>query len=281
MRQHNKTYRRILLKQYKNTNMKNTFLLSLVIITLFAGSVAAQDSTRSKTWFSNTKNSKRLHYIGAYVSPEVQYGSLAGSFTPISGMSAMLVFNKKWALGLAAYGTATEFTPSSINTNKALSYEANYGGLKLEYTPKPNDVLHVSFPILIGAGMANIDSVSTKTNYSFNKRGDKGRGGDFGREDRNRNENEDAFFIFQPGIKLETNVLRIAKLFIGANYRIAAGKSSLTSSNTALIPTSAQLSGVSFSFGAKIGVFDFDVQKKRHFPRFGFGRRGNQKYTKD
>ncbi len=260
-------------------------MLLTLCLSIFSSSLFAQDSVfvennmPTKTWFSNAKQNKKLHYIGAYLSPELQYGSLAGAFTPISGMSAMLIFNKKWAVGMAGYGSAHNFTPTSISTAKALSFNANYGGLKLEYTPKPNDVVHVSFPLLIGAGMARIDSISARNGFRANKRGGRGRGVDFERRDFDRN--EDAFFILQPGINVETNVLRVAKIFVGANYRIAAGKSTLTTTIPTFIPTSKQLSGLSLSFGAKIGIFAFDVQKKRHFPRFRSGRRGHQKDKQD
>ena len=257
--------------------MKNAFVLTLLTCSLFIADATAQDSTRTQTWFSNSKSQHKLKYLGVYFAPEVQYGSMAGSFTPLSGMSAMWIFNKKLSFGLAGYGSVLDHTPTSLNSTKALEFKANYGGLKMEYTPMPNGVFHVSFPLLIGAAEARIDS--TNANMFRGKRGGRGDRRDF--EGNRGNRNEDAFFIIQPGINLETNVLRVAKLFVGANYRIAAGKSSLVNTNTAFIPTSKQLSGLSLSFGAKFGIFDFNVHKKRHLPRMRGNRRGHKNQKED
>jgi hypothetical protein len=265
---------------------------SIAFLSLLSFCTYAQDSTlaatKTHTWFTgkHAKPFKKLNYLGFYVNPEIGYGGFAGGYTPVGGMSASLVFNKKWAIGLAGYSTNYDYTPTKLSSSKALNFNAQYGGLTFEYTPKPDAVVHVSFPLLIGGAMATIDSVSSLESNKkdwfgrgdFGQKGEGGRGGrggDFG--GRNGEfQNESMFFVIQPGIKLETNVLRIAKLYIGANYRIAAGKSNLETSVPAFIPKSGQLSGLSVNFGAKVGIFDFDVQKKRHLPSLKMGRRSHR-----
>jgi hypothetical protein len=168
---------------------------------------------------------------------------------------------------------------------KALNFNAQYGGLKFEYTQKPNAVVHMSFPLLIDGALANIDSVKNiekggfgNGRHDFGRKGESGRGsrgGDFGVRNSDFN-NQSLFFLIQPGIKLETNVLRIAKLYIGVNYRIAAGKSDLVTTVPAFVPKSNQLSGLSVNFGVKIGLFGFDLRKKRHLPNLRMGKRGHR-----
>jgi hypothetical protein len=262
---------------------------AFILVSVLSFNNFAQDTSKTKTqtWFSgkSVKPFKKLNYIGFFVSPEIGYGGFAGGYSPADGMSASLLLNKKWAIGMGGYSTNYEYTPTKLSSTKALNFNAQYGGLKLEYTPKPDAVVHVSFPLLIGGALANIDSVSNLQNRheKFGKRdrdfgqrreggGRGGRGGDFGGNNQDF-EKGNMFFIVQPGIKLETNVFRFAKLYIGANYRIAAGKSELVTTVPAYIAKSSQLNGLSVNFGAKVGVFDFDVRKKRHLPKLRMGHR--------
>jgi hypothetical protein len=85
---------------------------------------------------------------------------LAVSFTPTVGIPGMVQANKKWGIGAGAYSTFTDYIPKELSSSKAYGFGVQYGGLKLEYTPKPNAVVHVSFLLMIGAGMASIDSVN-------------------------------------------------------------------------------------------------------------------------
>lgn len=266
-----------------------TFLISISTLTAWAQTPTEEkpkEETQTLLGNLNKKASTRINYLGAYFAPEIQYGSIAGSFTPISGMSAMFLVNKKLALGMAAYETASDnFTPTSLGSSKILNMNAQYGGFKLEFTPKPNSVIHVSFPLLIGGGMANIDSVYAvgkndkyENNFGFGGGRNEDDHGERFRDNEGRNydgDNENVFFMVQPGIKLEANLFKMGKVFIGANYRIASGNSTLTATNPILIPKSSQLSGLGVNFGMKLGVFDFDVNKKRSFPSF---RRHSRKH---
>jgi hypothetical protein len=240
-------------------NVIGSFVLSLI----FTAQVFGQDSTKTQTLFGHSK----LKTIGIYGSSEIQYGQEAGSFTALYGSTVMLQFNKKWGIGVSAFETGHNFAPTALNALKLLNFDAKFGGLNLEYTPKPLSLIHVSFPLFLGAGFAEIDSVSTQNERGKYSR-DRNKSG-FG-DEMYSNKSESAFFVVQPGIKLETNVTKFAKLYLGANYRLATGKSTSTNTNTAFIPVNTQLNGLSISLGAKIGIFDFDTQKQRrgiHFAK--------------
>lgn len=74
------------------------------------------------------------------------------------------------------------------------------GGLSLEYTWKPDRLLHLSFPL--SAGMGEVD---WKDGSPFS-----GQEPDFG---------EDNFFFIQPGAMLEVNLSSFARLYGGVAYR--------------------------------------------------------------
>lgn len=250
--------------------MKSKKRMSVLLVLLcMATSIYAQDSNETKTLFGKKewKPLKKINYLGLYVAPEIQYAGLAGGFTPMVGASAMLQINKKWGIGGVAYTTLGDYTPTQLSSTKAYNFDAQFGGLKLEYTVKPNSLVHVSFPLIIGAGMARIDSAGRKRGEwdMFGEKGMKGEGmhseGD--RRGRGDHMGDNLFFMIQPGVHLEMNVIKYAKVFLGASYRIAAGKSETNSTNPLLIPTSSQMSGFSMNAGLKVGLFDYNIRKKR------------------
>ncbi len=218
-----------------------------------------QKDERTRTLFSGMKNPmKPIKYLGLSIGSEFQYGSLAGEFTPMAGVSAMLHINKKFGIGVAGYRTVNNFTPTALNANSLLNLNAMYGGLKLEYTPNPNSAVHVSFPLLIGGGMATVDSARNYRN-SF---------GGFGGRDRDRfggrdiNGRETNFWVIQPGINIEANVIRFLKIYAGVSYRLAPSVN--TEKATALpTPTPSQLSGLNLSIGVKLGLFDYQLHRER------------------
>ncbi len=246
---------------------KNLILMMLTMALTTTG-IYAQDHNETKTVFGNKKFNlfKKINTLGLYVAPEIQYAGLAEGYAPMGGVSAMLQINKKWGIGGVAYSTLGEYTPTKLSSMKSYNFDAQFGGLKLEYTPKPNSLVHVSFPLVIGAGMAQIDSVGANHNSKNDgdMYGEKGKDESGMKESGKMGKEDNLFFMIQPGIHLETNILKYAKIFVGANYRIAAGKSNLISTNPLLIPTSSQMSGLSVNFGIKVGLFDYDIHRKKN-----------------
>jgi hypothetical protein len=217
---------------------------------------------RIRTLFSNQKNPmKTIKYLGLSVGSEFQYGSLAGEFTPMAGVSGTLHINKKWGIGLAGYSTINNFTPTALNAKSLLNLNVMYGGLKLEYTPNPNAPIHVSFPLLIGGGMARVDSAS---NYR-NGFGGRDRNN---RRDFNGRDNTD-FWVIQPGINIEANVIRFLKIYAGASYRLTPSVNTETTT-TLPTPTANQLSGLNVSAGIKLGLFDYQLHRERKAKKEGF-----------
>jgi hypothetical protein len=230
--------------------------------------VNSSKDEKIRTLFSGSKNPmKTIKYLGLSVGSEFQYGSLAGEFTPMAGVSATLHINKKWGIGLGGYSTVNNFTPTAFNVKSLLNLNVMYGGLKLEYTPNPNAPIHVSFPLLISGGMARVDSVN---NY---------RNGFGGRNRNNRrdfNERDNTYFwAIQPGINIEANVIRFLKIYAGASYRLVPSVN--TETTTALpTPSASQLSGLNVSAGLKVGLFDYQLHRERKTKKEGFQREGRR-----
>jgi hypothetical protein len=211
----------------------------------FSVGVMAQDSTKSsmQTLFGGKSAKYKINYLGLYFAPEFQYGQLEGNFTALSGASMMLQVNKKWGIGITGFAGGGSRTDTSKNGG-------HFGGLKLEYTPKPDARFHVSFPLMVGMGQ-------TGGTYMGYKEGRNGRNHD-------RFDNDNYLYdydatgrvfstVIQPGVSLEGNVFRYAKVFVGANYRFAFNSSGYN----------ADLQGFSANAGLKIGVFDYALKGKK------------------
>jgi hypothetical protein len=214
------------------------FLFPMFIVAILAATSNAQDTVRTLIHLNKIRN------FGLYFAPEYQYGQSNAVFTSFSGASSMIIFNKRLAIGVAGYESVMdEYAPKGVSP---LTLKTAYGGAKMEYTVRPDAAIHVSFPLLVGMGEAKLDSVRLNNVHENHN-------------DRNENEsnmNAD-FFVMQPGINLEANLLRNIKMFVGANYRIT----SKISTATTLVPSDA-LSGFSMSAGVRMGIFDV---RKPHF----------------
>jgi hypothetical protein len=221
--------------------MRKEIWAMMLLVVAISFQTKAQDTTHTLIKLIKPQT------IGLYVAPEVSYGQVRGSMTGLGGASAMLVLNKKWAIGATAQMSLDDnFVPKAVSP---LTVRAAWAGGKIEYTPRPDALIHVSFPLTIGAGEASTDSLS-----STNGRGEH----DLLHDGKGGNSNGNGFIIVQPGMNLEMNLMRYAKFYVGANYRL----SFLSDNKTALLPANT-LQGFSINAGLKVGLFDFKLNRKK------------------
>lgn len=214
--------------------------LAIVCCTVVTGASYAQNDTM-RTLFQRAP----LRTLGIYVAPEVQYGASYGDYTPYTGASAALVFNQRWEIGVAGYRSALDnFSPSSVAPLYARSM---YGGLRLGYTFRPSSLVHVGVSLLGGGGYGRTSSSTRGSRGDFHNR-------DFTRDSLNGN----GYGVVQPAIALEMNLFRWAKLFANAGYRFAFAETT---------PTTNALQGAVGSVGLKLGIFDWNVRRRRDAER--------------
>jgi hypothetical protein len=231
--------------------MKKAILMTLFLALLFSVKGYSQDSTKTMFHLSMPK------YLGLYLAPEIQYGQFKGSFTSFGGGSAMLIFDKKFAIGVSMQRNIyLSYSPTGISP---LVLNGSFGGLKLEYTCNPDAVVHLSFPLVIGMGMARTDSANYVSDR-YNDNNDTTSYKQIRRIENQRRGNRNEYFILQPGVQLEANLFRYLKLFAGANYRLALA--TYSTSTSSLLPQST-LQGLSVNVGLKFGLFDFSTKRKK------------------
>jgi len=198
----------------------------------------------NKTYAQETKvlfNVPKITNIGYYLAPEYQYGQISNEYTSFRGISAMVLLNNRLGMGIATHTVSSQtFAPASINSNPLIStiysLQSRFTGLKFEYILMPTKLIHITFPLLIGT--ANAGAVRSGG-------GGKGRG-----------PMPNNYFVVQPGVQVEMNVIKYIKLYTGINYRLSNGINIINQN----LPSST-LQGLSYNFGAKIGVFDRAVKR--------------------
>jgi hypothetical protein len=163
--------------------------------------------------FAQEEGSQNMQTL--FGGPNVQsvggYGALQVGYTKVNSMDALLigargavVLNHGVALGLGGQGFITE-PQTDVNLNDDYDYTGGYGGIYIEPIVGWRHPVHLSFPVLIGAG--GIGYVRHWADYEDNQ------------AYTNYDEDSYAFFVLEPGVELEFNMLKFMRLALSANYR--------------------------------------------------------------
>lgn len=174
---------------------------------------------------------------GGYGGPRVTYSKFDGRDVWMVGGRGGVIFNHVFSIGGAGYGIVNSPFYSSItykdSTFSDVTLQGGFGGMQLEFFLKPMKVLHISFPVLIGAG--DLMLVADRP-YAY----------DSDLEDRIICHG--SFFVIEPNIEVELNVIRFMRLSLGVGYRYTPGV------DLADIPSNA-FNSVEGSISLKFGSF--------------------------
>jgi hypothetical protein len=151
-----------------------------------------------------------------------------------AGCRIAWIANHGLAIGFAGTGFATQPYPDVTETGLKHNFAGGYGGFLIEPVVMPRAPLHLSFPVIIGAGGIVYNSF---TNYNHNN----------GISD-NYVDDVRAFFIVEPGIEAEINAVKWIRLAIGGSYRFTQHIDLEESSDN-------PLDGFRLGFAIKFGKF--------------------------
>jgi hypothetical protein len=168
------------------------------------------------------------------------YCAFTSGYSMIDDKQAVLIGGRfgwlasHWVgIGLGATGFLNEFhyEPS---LNKDVFLAGGYGGLYVEPIVFPRSPVHVSFPVLFGAG--GISYVSKDADINDNLI-----------------EDSEVFLLIEPSAELELNLTRFFRIALGGSYRFP------TAFNVGLNGTprasAESLKGMSYTISLKFGKF--------------------------
>lgn len=172
------------------------------------------------------------------------YGSFLMGYTKIGDYNAFLTgYKGAWIAGHSiAIGMAGNAFVADLNSNVVPENDYNvlaggYGGLLVEPIIFPMKPVHLSFPIIIGAGAVFFD-----TGY-YN-------------DYNSHPTNFEPYFVVEPGLEIEMNICRFLRIGVGGAYRFTTDVDLKYTNSTGLEQT--VLSGnemsnfntyISFKFG--------------------------------
>ncbi len=219
--------------------MKNrtlTFKSLWILIFSFALSVnlVAQDEKQHMSTLFGDRDGHIDH--GGWAGLNFGYTQIKDNDTYIMGARGGWLINHRFTIGLAGNGFLSDryylmLPPPEEKVNLA----GGYGGLFLEATILPFSPVHVTIPVIIGAGGV----AYTTTHW---------RDDNWNDYNRDYTLDSDAFFVLEPGIELELNLIRFLRFAVGGSYRFTSDISLIESN-------SDMLHGFNGHFSLKFGWF--------------------------
>ncbi len=201
--------------------MKIKFLILLCFVVL---NTTAQTTEATNTVFGSGKTS-----IGYFVSPSCQLADIAGSTAILPGIGVGVLFNDRIYFGINYKFITSENTPNG-ELDSRLYLDQRYYGLKFEYAIQSGKVVHVNFPVELGAGETELDLKDSYDNDGIVPAAD-------------------AWFAYlEPGVALEINLQKYVKFNFSVGYRLVNDLSFRNLSEKDLM-------GMTYSIGLKIGIF--------------------------
>jgi hypothetical protein len=209
--------------------MKNrTAKLALICILLLAGVAQAQEN---ETIFKKSP----IRRSGGYVAISNKFTTIDGQFANMPGIYGGWFINRKLMLGLGAAATTNYIpVPATFHNFPAdkMTYQFGQFGLMTEYVVASTKKVHFAVNLLTGSG--------------FTMQYDREEFDDWDFDDYDDEPN--FFFLMEPGVQVELNLLKWMRFSPGISYRHAFGGNGngLSASN---------LSHLSYNLTLKFGAF--------------------------
>lgn len=236
--------------------MKTKFILSAIFLGLFSFQTRSQEQVADgkPAKIKPEKQPSEMRTIfgnchgkidnGVYAGLSLGYSTIDGKDAMVFGGRAGWVIDHHFTLGISANcffnNLNGEYHLQPTEKNYRLG--GGYLGVFLEPIIAPNNPVHVSFPIIFGLGGAAV--------MDRNKNYDK--------DPNYNNTTSSPFFVCEPGVDVEFNLLKFFRLALNASYRHTSdihlnyySPNGLTHFN---IPADA-LRGMSYGVTLKFGWF--------------------------
>lgn len=203
--------------------------LALLIPALKAQEERNQADSEFKTLFGD----KRITH-GGYGALTVNYSRIDSKDAILIGTRGAWIISHGFALGFSGSGFINDYSWNpAIAGGRNVNLSGGYGGLLMEPILLPKFPVHLSIPVLIGAGGIAYTSTFNPLPYENS---------DF----ELFVEDATGYFVVEPGIELEFNVVRFFRLALGGYYRYTSSINLYDTPEDVLNGWSA---GISLKFG--------------------------------
>lgn len=208
----------------KNMRFTINLIATLMLAAIISLPLSAQEEKEQISTLFGGSDGKTTH--GGWAGLTFGYTKVGGKDTYLMGARGGWLINHHVTIGLAGTGIISDGTYNIhpyINKEKSVGADlaGGYGGLFFETTIAPMSPLHVTIPVIIGAGgIAYINN---------NWNGDDAYDPDHN-DYNNDTYDSDAYFVFEPGIEVELNLMKFMRFAIGGSYRYTSNINMVDSS---------------------------------------------------
>lgn len=221
--------------------MKTLILTLIVTATMLTGLVNAQNENTAGEENMQTVFGSNSNAVGGYLS-------LGLGNTMINDNNAMLGqfrlaarLGHSFSIGIAGNGFSDRiyglnYDRPELSTD-GYYIEGGYGGILLEPVFAPSFPVHLSFPVLIGAG--GVAFCNDQEEFDWD---------DWEYDTENNVIDRAAYFVIEPGVELEFNLARYVRMGAGVSYRFTSGFKVMDEREHLL-------NGLTCSLNFKLGVF--------------------------
>ncbi|MBE0674595.1 MAG: hypothetical protein IH591_08040 [Bacteroidales bacterium] len=208
----------------------------LILIAIIAVAQAAHCQDPGFEYYQD-KNIKTLmgrnRQGGGYLGMTMGYSVIDNKHAVLFGGRLSWIANQSLGIGIGGTGFINEYHYEPA-LDREVFLAGGYGGIYLEPILLPRSPVHLSFPVLFGAG--GISYISD--DESFNG---------------NLIEESEPFLIIEPSAEIELNMSRFFRLAFGASYRFPTGFRLGTGGSEFV--SASSLKGWSYLMTFKIGKF--------------------------
>ncbi len=216
----------------KNKNYVIKTLVAFLLAAAICLPASAQEREEMSTIFGS-KNGNIQH--GGWGGLTFGYTQVNGKDTYLMGARGGWLINHHFTIGLAGSGfiSDNDYYLESYSNNP-VNIAGGYGGLFLEAIIAPNYPVHVNIPVIIGAGGITYTDQKWWEGDDYNQPANS--------------IDSDAFFVLEPGLEVEVNIIQFMRFAVGGSYRYT--------SQVSLIDTEGDIMrGFNGYFALKFGWF--------------------------
>ena len=173
--------------------------------------------------------------IGAYGTLTMDYSQIDERDALSFGVKGGMILGHMVGIGISGAGFFND-SRFDASLGRQVSIAGGYGGFFFEPILMPKMPVHISFPVLVGAGGLAVVTITEEDNFW---------------EENLHSEASDAFMIIQPGIEVELNVTKFFRFALGGYYRYTSNID-IESNFEYSLPTDVLRgfsAGVAFKFG--------------------------------
>ncbi|MBK6628738.1 MAG: hypothetical protein IPJ87_04645 [Flavobacteriales bacterium] len=185
---------------------------------------------------------ERPMHHGGWAAPEAAYTRMLDQDVMLVGLRAGWIIDHRFTIGLAGKGAVTDILNADYDLQlveaghvirKPSRFRMGYGGLLLEPVIAYRSPVHISLPILIGAGGGGYETFMPPVQDL---------------EHQYHWDDAQAFFVVEPGIDLEISMIRFVRIGLGVSYRYTTDLD---------LPATAKdaLHGINAGLSLKLGRF--------------------------